>query len=90
MILQTCSDRCIEFRDCVQCQQYQTGPLKNPEDCASNCTTFTPHSVEEVIGKLIEIIIIYIFVKRKNLSIYLLNKCINGINHVKLAHLICV
>lgn len=44
----TCSDRCIEFRDCVQCQQYHTGPLKNPEDCAKNCTAFTPSSADEI------------------------------------------
>ncbi|XP_019867658.2 integrin beta-PS isoform X2 [Aethina tumida] len=44
----TCSDRCEEFRDCVQCQQYKTGPLKDPDDCAANCTKFVPIPVTEV------------------------------------------
>ncbi|XP_056640802.1 integrin beta-PS isoform X1 [Diorhabda sublineata] len=44
----TCSDRCSEFKECVQCQQYQTGPLKNPEDCSSNCTKFTPSSADVI------------------------------------------
>ncbi|XP_050304275.1 integrin beta-PS isoform X1 [Anthonomus grandis grandis] len=32
----TCPDRCLEFKDCVQCQMYHTGPLK--DDCSANCT----------------------------------------------------
>ncbi|CAH1118909.1 unnamed protein product [Phaedon cochleariae] len=44
----TCSDKCIEYRDCVQCQQYKTGPWKKPEDCRANCTKFVPIPVEEV------------------------------------------
>nr|XP_023020280.1 integrin beta-PS isoform X1 [Leptinotarsa decemlineata]XP_023020284.1 integrin beta-PS isoform X1 [Leptinotarsa decemlineata] len=46
----TCSDRCIEFKDCVQCQQYKTGPLKDKADCAANCTKFVPIPVVEVIA----------------------------------------
>lgn len=32
----------------MQCQQYKTGPLKNPDDCAANCTKFVPIPVTEV------------------------------------------
>ncbi|XP_060528890.1 integrin beta-PS isoform X2 [Cylas formicarius] len=32
----TCPDRCLEFKDCVQCQQYKTGPLK--DSCDTNCS----------------------------------------------------
>ncbi|CAG9864043.1 unnamed protein product [Phyllotreta striolata] len=46
----TCTDKCIDFRDCVQCQQYHTGPHKKPEDCARNCSNFfTPSSADEII-----------------------------------------
>ncbi|XP_072388353.1 integrin beta-PS-like [Diabrotica undecimpunctata] len=38
----TCPNRCTEFKDCVQCQQYNTGPLKEPEDCSAQCSKFTP------------------------------------------------
>ncbi|EDW62763.2 LOW QUALITY PROTEIN: uncharacterized protein Dvir_GJ17000 [Drosophila virilis] len=44
----TCSGRCHELKDCVQCQMYHTGELKNGDDCAKNCTTFTPVGVEKV------------------------------------------
>jgi integrin beta 1 len=44
----TCSGRCQEFKDCVQCQMYKTGPLAKEEDCAANCTQFTPIGVEKV------------------------------------------
>ncbi|XP_030378014.1 integrin beta-PS isoform X2 [Scaptodrosophila lebanonensis] len=44
----TCSGRCHELKDCVQCQMYHTGVLKNENDCATNCTTFTPVGVEKV------------------------------------------
>lgn len=45
----TCSGRCQELKDCVQCQMYQTGKLKNPDDCAKNCTAlFVPISVEKL------------------------------------------
>lgn len=45
----TCSGRCHEFKDCVQCQMYKKGPLaESPELCASNCTLFTPISVPVV------------------------------------------
>jgi len=44
----TCSGRCHELKDCVQCQMYYTGPLKDKHDCATNCTTFVPISVERV------------------------------------------
>ncbi|XP_017852281.1 integrin beta-PS isoform X1 [Drosophila busckii] len=44
----TCSGRCHELKDCVQCQMYHTGELKNGDDCAKNCTTFVPVGVEKV------------------------------------------
>ncbi|XP_023167612.1 integrin beta-PS isoform X1 [Drosophila hydei] len=44
----TCSGRCHDLKDCVQCQMYQTGQLKNGDDCAKNCTTFTAISVDTV------------------------------------------
>uniref|UniRef100_U5EVW7 Integrin beta n=1 Tax=Corethrella appendiculata TaxID=1370023 RepID=U5EVW7_9DIPT len=44
----TCSGRCAELKDCVQCQMYKTGPLANPDDCAANCTLFTPIAVDVV------------------------------------------
>ncbi|XP_017064418.1 integrin beta-PS isoform X1 [Drosophila eugracilis] len=44
----TCSGRCQELKDCVQCQMYKTGVLKNGDDCASNCTAFVPVGVEKV------------------------------------------
>ncbi|XP_050504277.1 integrin beta-PS isoform X2 [Diabrotica virgifera virgifera] len=44
----TCPDRCAEFKDCVQCQQYKTGPLKIPEDCSAQCTKFTPISADVI------------------------------------------
>ncbi|XP_050434816.1 integrin beta-PS isoform X2 [Adelges cooleyi] len=33
----TCPGRCQEFKDCIQCLVYKTGPL-TPEECAQNCT----------------------------------------------------
>ncbi|XP_055305267.1 integrin beta-PS isoform X2 [Sitodiplosis mosellana] len=43
----TCSGRCHEFKECVQCQMYKTGPMgDNPELCAKNCTLFVPKGVE--------------------------------------------
>ncbi|XP_066139995.1 integrin beta-PS isoform X1 [Euwallacea fornicatus] len=45
----TCPDRCLEFRDCVQCQMYQKGPLKKPSDCSANCTNVpVPVAVDKV------------------------------------------
>uniref|UniRef100_A0A7G3AQR4 Integrin beta n=1 Tax=Lutzomyia longipalpis TaxID=7200 RepID=A0A7G3AQR4_LUTLO len=45
----TCSGRCHEFKDCVQCQVYQTGPMGDDKDlCMQNCTLFTPIT-EEVV-----------------------------------------
>ncbi|XP_043660897.1 integrin beta-PS isoform X2 [Drosophila teissieri] len=44
----TCSGRCQELKDCVQCQMYKTGNLKNGDDCARNCTEFVPVGVEKV------------------------------------------
>lgn len=44
----TCTGRCHELKECVQCQQYQTGPLYGTEACKKNCS-FTPHDVETVI-----------------------------------------
>jgi len=43
----TCPGRCKEFKECVQCQVYKTGPL-TPEECATNCS-FVPISVVEVV-----------------------------------------
>ncbi|XP_037807602.1 integrin beta-PS-like isoform X2 [Lucilia sericata] len=34
------SSRCHELKDCVQCQMFKTGPLRNLTDCIANCTTF--------------------------------------------------
>lgn len=45
----TCSDRCEEFKDCVQCQMYETGPLSK-EECNRNCTLFTPSPVDKVVA----------------------------------------
>ncbi|XP_046391367.1 integrin beta-PS isoform X2 [Ischnura elegans] len=42
----TCLGRCAEFKECVQCQVYQTGKL-TPEECAANCT-FVPTEVDIV------------------------------------------
>lgn len=39
--------KCVEFKDCVQCQMYKKGKL-NEEDCATNCTTFVPLPVDYV------------------------------------------
>ncbi|KAJ8948569.1 hypothetical protein NQ318_007572 [Aromia moschata] len=58
----TCSDRCLEFKECVQCQQYQTGQLKG-SDCASNCTKFVPIPVEEII---VLVNFLYYLLMRKN------------------------
>ncbi|XP_065364687.1 integrin beta-PS-like [Calliphora vicina] len=44
----TCASRCLELRDCVQCQMYKTGPLKNISDCAANCTSFVTKGVVKV------------------------------------------
>lgn len=45
----TCPGRCQEFKDCVQCQTYKSGPLaEEPGLCAKNCTLFTPIEVEKV------------------------------------------
>ncbi|XP_017782378.1 PREDICTED: integrin beta-PS-like [Nicrophorus vespilloides] len=46
----TCSDRCEEFKHCVQCQMYKTGPF-DENVCAKNCTKFTPIGVEQVEAK---------------------------------------
>lgn len=43
----TCPGRCAEFKDCVQCKMYQTGPLSK-EDCEKNCT-FEPKHVDGII-----------------------------------------
>lgn len=48
----TCSGRCHEFKDCVQCQMYKTGPMgKDEELCAKNCTLFVPIEEEKVEGE---------------------------------------
>lgn len=46
----TCSDRCEEFKDCVQCQMYETGP-HSKEECLEKCKLFTPIPVDKVVGK---------------------------------------
>lgn len=44
----TCPGRCNDLKDCVLCQMYNKGPLANPpEACATNCTSFTPITVEK-------------------------------------------
>lgn len=49
IFVQTCSDRCEEFKDCVQCQMYGTGRY-NESYCIETCTKFTPISVKQVEG----------------------------------------
>lgn len=44
----TCAGQCHELKNCVQCQVYKTGPLANAEDCARNCMTLVPISVDNV------------------------------------------
>ncbi|XP_055842893.1 integrin beta-PS isoform X1 [Episyrphus balteatus] len=44
----TCSRRCQDLKDCVQCQMYKTGPLKDEAACAANCTLFVPIGVEKI------------------------------------------
>lgn len=48
VVLQTCPGRCTEFKECVQCLVYKTGPLTE-EECSANCT-FVPTLVENVEG----------------------------------------
>jgi len=43
----TCPERCSEFQDCVKCQVHKKGPLTE-EECAANCTTFTPLPVDSI------------------------------------------
>lgn len=43
----TCSGRCAELKECVQCQMYHNGNLYE-NGCDTNCTHFTPKSVEKV------------------------------------------
>uniref|UniRef100_A0A146KXD2 Integrin beta n=1 Tax=Lygus hesperus TaxID=30085 RepID=A0A146KXD2_LYGHE len=43
----TCPGRCLELRDCVQCQVHKSGPLTE-EECATNCT-FVPAIVEGTV-----------------------------------------
>ncbi|XP_059478027.1 integrin beta-PS isoform X2 [Neocloeon triangulifer] len=43
----TCTGRCNEFKECVQCQVYKTGSF-DEEACRQNCTTFVPSVVDEV------------------------------------------
>ncbi|KAI5745133.1 hypothetical protein M8J76_008482 [Diaphorina citri] len=42
----TCLGRCQEFKNCIQCQVYKTGPLSE-EECAKNCT-LTPTLVKKI------------------------------------------
>uniref|UniRef100_A0A8D8UPU8 Integrin beta n=1 Tax=Cacopsylla melanoneura TaxID=428564 RepID=A0A8D8UPU8_9HEMI len=44
----TCMGRCLEFKHCVQCQVYKTGPLSQDE-CAKNCSMApTPTLVKKI------------------------------------------
>lgn len=43
----TCTGRCQELKECVQCQMYKTGPL-TLDNCIQNCTFFVPIPVEKV------------------------------------------
>lgn len=45
----TCSGRCHELKDCVQCQMYRTGPLAAQLLCIQNCTKFVPEA-DNIIG----------------------------------------
>ncbi|CAH0754478.1 unnamed protein product [Bemisia tabaci] len=42
----TCPGRCSEFKECIQCLVYKTGPISQ-EDCAKNCTII-PEIVEVI------------------------------------------
>ncbi|XP_037919074.1 integrin beta-PS isoform X1 [Hermetia illucens] len=44
----TCSGRCQELKDCVQCQMYKTGPLAEGNLCAENCTNVVTIGVDTV------------------------------------------
>lgn len=44
----TCAGRCHEFKECVQCQMYKTGPLADSELCTKTCTKFVPIEVDVV------------------------------------------
>lgn len=44
----TCSGRCHEFKECVQCQMYEKGPLAKNGLCDANCTLFVPTGVDVV------------------------------------------
>ena len=50
----TCPGRCQEFKDCVQCQIFKTGPMgDNPDLCAANCSIVaTPIDVETLEADL--------------------------------------
>lgn len=37
----TCSGRCSEFKNCVECQVFNKGKFANSDDCSGNCTLFT-------------------------------------------------
>lgn len=43
----TCPGRCDELRACVECQMYQKGPLKDPNDCQRNCSSWLTLIPEE-------------------------------------------
>jgi protocadherin alpha len=34
----TCAGRCQDLKECVQCQVYKNGPLKDEKDCSTNCS----------------------------------------------------
>jgi len=60
----TCSGRCNDFKDCVQCQQYKNGKF-DQETCAQNCSQFVPIEYDVIIGKflLLDLIITYAYFK---------------------------
>lgn len=58
----TCSGRCAEFKDCVQCQMYKTGPL-DEETCATNCTLFTPVGLISVHRKYCNLVVFKLMIR---------------------------
>ncbi|XP_055910007.1 integrin beta-PS [Eupeodes corollae] len=46
----TCTKRCLDLKDCVQCQMWKTGPLKDEAACAANCTLFVPITEEKNVN----------------------------------------
>lgn len=49
----TCKNKCDEFKDCVECQMYNKGPLKDKPDECGKCP-FVPIAVENIECKFSE------------------------------------